>query len=634
MLPLPPPSHLNNASSYPRFVTGEYITEWRGHGKAVYIEPALGEVQYTSVGRMALGTDRAFTQLGTGPWSIMYMIALSYCNISIVSNALGSAFLAPNVPYKCIHPSEVTQQKQQDPAAVTTPNILSLARLATSTLSPQLPPSAYLDLAANNHTDECTYESKGVEGETVVKKCTEWQFDNSTFESTITSEFNLVCERSYLRTSYQSLYMFGVFVGAPVNGYLADKFGRRMVLMVGILLYAVMTPAIAWLPHLPLLLFSRFLLGIFHSILSFTSYILAVEVVEPKYRTVTGFTIMLGWAAGIMLFGALAYLERSWRLLQTFGSLSNLLLLPFVLVMDESPRWLMVKGRREDAIRIFRKAARWHRVSLPSDQELLPLNDESPSPKKVSDEKKTDNSVFNLVMDEVLALLRTPRLRIITLLLYIAYLVSAMVYYGLSLSGGDLSENPFIYMVLSGLVEVPAYTLLIPIVQRAGRRIPGFICFLFCALALFALVIIPTEYSGVIMALALMGKVGITGAFQVIIFFSSELFPTEVRSRGVGTCFMMSRIGSILSPIIMDVVGNHYKWAPSLVFGAVSLVAAFAIFLLPETLGLALPDTISDLENRNPTEERQSRCWSLMRRQRVQEESKQDTTKEDHSPLV
>ncbi|KAK4313072.1 hypothetical protein Pmani_015591 [Petrolisthes manimaculis] len=407
-----------------------------------------------------------------------------------------------------------------------------------------------------------------------------------------------------------------------------------MVLLVGILLYAVMPPAFAWLSHLPLLLFSRFLLGILHCSLCFTSYILAVEVVEAKYRTVTGFTLMLGWAAGVIWFGALGYMERSWRLLQTFGSLSLLLLMPFVLVMDESPRWLMVKGRRDDAIRVFRRAASWHKVSLPSDEELLPLNDESPSPKKVSDEKKIVKSTYTLVMDEVLALLRTPRLRIITLLLYITYLVSAMVYYGLSLSGGEMSGNPFFYMVLSGLVEVPAYTLLIPIVQRAGRRIPGFIAFLLCALALFALVIIPTEYSGVIMALALMGKVGITGAFQVTIFFSSELFPTEVRSRGVGTCFMMSRIGSILSPIIMDVVGKHYKPGPSIVFGVGSLVAALAIFLLPETLGLALPDTISDLENRKPTDERQSRCWSLMRRQRVQEESKQDTTKEDHSPLV
>ncbi|KAK8374445.1 hypothetical protein O3P69_012043 [Scylla paramamosain] len=70
----------------------------------------------------------------------------------------------------------------------------------------------------------------------------------------------------------------------------------------------------------------------------------------------------------------------------------------------------------------------------------------------------------------ILPVLWTPRLRIITLCIYVDFLMVGMVYFGLSLSGTNISENPFVYMVLSGVMEVPAYSLTIPIVHRYGRK--------------------------------------------------------------------------------------------------------------------------------------------------------------------
>ncbi|MPC85827.1 Organic cation transporter-like protein [Portunus trituberculatus] len=149
---------------------------------------------------------------------------------------------------------------------------------------------------------------------------------------------------------------------------------------------------------------------------------------------------------------------------------------------------------------------------------------------------------------------RTPRLRMITVCVFLGYTMASMVYFGLSLSGGTISDNPYVFMTLSGLMEVPAYTFTIPVVQRFGRKYTLATCFLLSALVLFALAVIPAGYSVAGVALAMMGKVCITAGFQTIIFFSSELFPTEVRSRGVSAAFMMSRIGSMVSPFITDLV--------------------------------------------------------------------------------
>ncbi|MPC92479.1 Solute carrier family 22 member 15 [Portunus trituberculatus] len=63
-----------------------------------------------------------------------------------------------------------------------------------------------------------------------------------------------------------------------------------------------------------------------------------------------------------------------------------------------------------------------------------------------------------------------------------------------------------------------------------------------------------SAYATTILTLAMLGKVAITGGFQTIAFFASELFPTEVRSRGISTSYMMSRIGAMVSPFITDLV--------------------------------------------------------------------------------
>ncbi|ROT74865.1 putative organic cation transporter protein-like [Penaeus vannamei] len=228
-----------------------------------------------------------------------------------------------------------------------------------------------------------------------------------------------------------------------------------------------------------------------------------MEVADPKWRTHIGIVLFLPWALGLMAWGGFAYLVREWRMLQLTVSLLCLAFLPTLWFMDESPRWLAVRGQHRRALRVLQRAARWNGVALPPRTSFCSCS-------------RTE----------------TPRLRTITLSLYTNYLLVGAVYFGLSLSGGDLSSDPFLYMVLTGVVELPAYTLVIPLVARYGRRAPVVAFFFMGAVALLALPFVPTG-SGESMTLALMGKMSIASAFQILDFYSSELFPTEC-SGGVG----------------------------------------------------------------------------------------------------
>jgi OCT family organic cation transporter-like MFS transporter 4/5 len=62
---------------------------------------------------------------------------------------------------------------------------------------------------------------------------------------------------------------------------------------------------------------------------------------------------------------------------------------------------------------------------------------------------------------------------------------------------------------------------------------------------------------------------------------------------------MIGRIGSVLAPFIVDVVGKDNKTYPTVIFGAVSLAAGLLSILLPETRNRRLPETVKDVEENN-----------------------------------
>ena len=66
------------------------------------------------------------------------------------------------------------------------------------------------------------------------------------------------------------------------------------------------------------------------------------------------------------------------------------------------------------------------------------------------------------------------------------------------------------------------------------------------------------DYKVLVICLAMLGKLGISGSFAVIYVFSAELFPTVVRNLGVGVGSMCARVGSLISPFIMMLVRSGF----------------------------------------------------------------------------
>ncbi|XP_066983996.1 organic cation transporter protein-like [Macrobrachium rosenbergii] len=513
--------------------------------------------------------DKLLAQLGTGWWQILHFLTLSFASGIIVPHSLAGVYVAPRLKYECRLPPDTEER------------------------------SYFID---NSSIPSCNYFVLYEDGTQNEAPCTEWDFDNSTFTNTVTSEFGLTCQRDYLRATYQSMYMIGVLVGSPINGILADRYGRKTMFTGSSVLYAILAMVSCWLPNIPSLLAFRFLLGTLHTSVLKTGYILAMEIASPKIRSIVGITLFAPWGLGTIAWGGLAYLMRSWRYLLTVGSLPCLVLLPPLLFLDESPRWLLVKGRHAHAFGVLKKAARWNKVTLPIDFNVLKLDERNVEQVPKTRDQATDFDWKTIVKNcakGILILLRTPRLRLATLVMVLDYFVLGMVFFGISLSGGNLNFDIFSYVALMGLAEVPCFTVLYPIVSHFGRRLPIAICYTVTGVVLLMQPFLPSGNQQLVMFLVLTGKMAISAAFQGCNLYASELFPTEVRTSGVGTSFMLSRVGSAIAPFITDYLGVTYPWAPSVVFGLASASAGLATLRLWETRWISLPDTIPQLESTN-----------------------------------
>ena len=77
------------------------------------------------------------------------------------------------------------------------------------------------------------------EGVLSTVQCTAWEYDTSKFRRTVSSEFDLVCEREFLLSVGQTVFFLGMLCAGPISGVLSDRFGRKPVLIAMIMLLSI-----------------------------------------------------------------------------------------------------------------------------------------------------------------------------------------------------------------------------------------------------------------------------------------------------------------------------------------------------------------------------------------------------------
>jgi putative MFS transporter len=370
------------------------------------------------------------------------------------------------------------------------------------------------------------------------------------------------------------------FVGAILFGTVAERFGRLPVITWLVVAMSGLAIACAMATRYDQLVVFRALQGlaIGGALPVAICYINEVAPTATRGRFFGTFQFLM--TSGFGLANLMSYVlipSYGWRIMFALGAIP-LLVVPFVRLLPESPRWLAGRGRLDDA------AASLERLgagALPSREARTPIPG---SGEKVP-----------------VGLLFASEVRTTFVIAALLWFLTSFVSFGLSTWIPSLYssmfriplEDTFRYTAIVG-ASIFVLPLIIKFsIDRIGRRPLPLFGTAFGGIALVAMIFLELDQRLALVTLAIIGQVGISIGSMVLWPYTAETFATRIRSLALGTCSSLARAASMLTPLL---VGGVLQATGSvtpifLVFGIASFaVAMLWLFGVRETAGRKMAD--------------------------------------------
>jgi AAHS family 4-hydroxybenzoate transporter-like MFS transporter len=357
----------------------------------------------------------------------------------------------------------------------------------------------------------------------------------------------------------------GVLVGAIAFSMLADRIGRRPVLVWATLFFAAMTIATAYAQNIEQMRLLRFIAGIGLGSIIPNATALVGEYSPKRTRVAWIMCITVGFTAGAAIGGFVANAligAFGWRSVFIFGGVVPLIIALLMFVwLPESLQFLAVRKQRLDRL------ARWLK-------ELDPTLRVDPGTKFTTNEASRRGVPFWHLFLEGRAF--------VTILFWIVNFTNILVLYSLS---GWL---PLIFQNLMGYERSTA--ILLSTVVQVGGTVGAFGLAWLITRAGFTPMLALT-FAVATASVALIGQPGLSLPMLYVIVFiagwcivggqpglnalSSSYYPTDLRSTGVGAGLGVGRLGAIVGPMIGSALIAQ-QWAPQQLLWAAAVPAAIS----------------------------------------------------------
>ena len=386
-----------------------------------------------------------------------------------------------------------------------------------------------------------------------------------------------------------SVALIGCMIGATLCGSLADRIGRRWLLIVSSLIFFFSALGTGAFNSFTAFLCARFVGGIGIGVASGLSPMYIAEVSPSDIRgrlvSLNQMTIVLGilgaqvtnWLIADDIQGGIITADSwnalmGWRWMFWAAAVPSAAFFLLALFVPESPRWLLLKGRRKDAEQIIRRLG-YGELEFPED---------------VADNRPADGGMKAL----------GRHAKVLSLGLFIAvfqqwcgtnviFNYAQEIFQSAGYEVGDVLFN----IVITGIANVVFTIVAINTVDRWGRRSlmllgAGGLCLVYLAYYL--------QVTGVFMIVLVVAAIGCyamtLGPCTWVLI--SELFPNSIRAVAVSICTFALWVGSstltYTFPFLNSALGSYGT------FWIYSAVCAAGFLLLyrqlPETKGMRLED--------------------------------------------
>ncbi|KAK6733398.1 hypothetical protein RB195_017251 [Necator americanus] len=434
--------------------------------------------------------------------------------------------------------------------------------------------------------------------------------------NSILLDWGEACQQSALTAFMSTTLMAGALSGSFVAGWLADAYGRLLVVKACLLLVCAVNGMFSFLATTSWLLSAAFLfiLGAGCGGYMVTNLVLLIECLDhPRSRLLA--VSLNGWSFSMVFVAFLARFTQHWFSFHLLTALlAFLAFLAFQIWVVESCRWLAGVHRtaeaRSTAMQVMSKRAEavqssadchWWEI-LGFSQPMISAPD-----RKDAARKYTYSDLFS-----------HPSVYIPLIALCYCFVSSSVVSFGFYFNADALPGNRYLNMAFMGLLKFILGLLPFAVSSFVGRRpiistSVGLAC-------LGAWLTVVSQLCGAsaghwsLAALSLVVSGALDPAWKINHLYSAELFPTVVRNMARAVCNVAARLGSVAAPMVVHLRTTHYL-IPYLAFAAfltiqLVVVAAF----IPETKDKPLPEELPPSTDAAAQSERMLECKEVSSR--------------------
>jgi sugar porter (SP) family MFS transporter len=391
------------------------------------------------------------------------------------------------------------------------------------------------------------------------------------------------------------LLLVGAAVGAFASGKLADRIGRRPVILLTASVFVAGVLGAAFSPELWVLIAMRFVIGLAVGSASMAVPLYISEVAPPRVRGALVSFNQLALTMGILIAFLVDYALSSsaaWRLMFGLAAIPAVLLFVGMLTQAESPVWLVTHGRMEEARRVLvRVRSRDHDV----DGEIA----------EISALGERTSSYRELLRPDV------RKVVVIGVLLAVFQQITGIntvIYYAPTLlhQAGLGNSASLLANVGNGIVNVAMTVIAIRLIDKVGRRVLliggtiGMAVALFVVATTFAVSGNTLGHTAAIVAVA--GLAVYTGSFAIGLgpvfwLLISEIYPARIRGKSMSIATIANWGANFVVAISFLTLLNTISNAGTFfLLGFLSLTAvAYFWRKVPETKGLTLEEIERDM---------------------------------------
>ncbi|XP_047962425.1 inositol transporter 4-like isoform X1 [Salvia hispanica] len=175
----------------------------------------------------------------------------------------------------------------------------------------------------------------------------------------IREDFEEVDKKTWLQETIVSMAVFGAIFGAACGGWINDKFGRRISILVADVLFLIGAVVMAIAPSPWVIILGRIQVGLGVGMASMTAPLYISEASPHRIRgalvSTNGFLITGGQFLSYLINLAFTHAPGNWRWMLGIAGLPAIVQFVLMLQLPESPRWLYVHGKETEARAILEK---------------------------------------------------------------------------------------------------------------------------------------------------------------------------------------------------------------------------------------------------------------------------------------